>query len=154
MTSDLYERDFYSWTQDQAARLRGLAGRNDLDVAHLADEVADLGKSELNKVRQHLLQAFVHLIKLAVSPDDQPRGHWSAEVRNQLRQARDAYSPGMRQQIDLDRLWQAALADARDQLADYGEAGPFPGETCPFPLAELVEGDLSVDDALNRLRQT
>ena len=85
MTNDLYERDFYSWTQDQAARLRGLAGRNDLDVAHLADEVADLGQSELNKIRQHLLQAFVHLIKLAASPDNPPRGHWSAEVRNRLR---------------------------------------------------------------------
>ena len=152
MTSDLYERDFYSWTQDQAARLRGLAGRNDLDVAHLADEVADLGKSELNKVRQHLLQAFVHLIKLAVSPDDQPRGHWSAEVRNQVRQARDAYSPGMRQQIDLERLWQAALVDARDQLADYGEAGWFTDETCPFELTELVNGDLRVEAALERLR--
>jgi hypothetical protein len=152
MISDLYERDFYTWTQDQAARLRGLAGRNDLDVAHLADEVADLGKSELNKVRQHLLQAFVHLIKLAASPDDQPRGHWSAEVRNQLRQACDAYSPGMRQQIDLERLWQAALNDARDQLADYGEAGPFPGETCPFALTELVDGDLTVEAALERLR--
>ena len=153
MTSDLYERDFYSWTQDQATRLRGLAGRNDLDVVHLADEVADLGKSELNKTRQHLLQAFVHLIKLAASPDDQPRGHWSAEVRNRLRQARDAYSHGMRQQIDLDRLWQAALNDARDQLADYGDAGPFPDDSCSFALGELVDDDLTVDDALDRLRQ-
>ena len=152
MTSDPYERDFYTWTQDQAARLRGLAGRNDLDVAHLADEVADLGHSELNETRQHLLQAFVHLIKLAASSDDQPRGHWSAEVRNQLRQARDAYSPGMRQHLELDRLWQAALGDARDQLADYGDAGPFLGETCAFTLAELVDGELTVEAALDRLR--
>jgi hypothetical protein len=58
----------------------------------------------------------------------------------------------MRQQIDLERLWQAALNDARDQLADYGEAGPFPGETCPFALTELVDGDLTVEAALERLR--
>jgi hypothetical protein len=58
----------------------------------------------------------------------------------------------MRQQIDLDRLWQAALNDARDQLADYGDAGPFPGETCPFALTELVDGDLRVEAALERLR--
>jgi hypothetical protein len=152
MTSNLYERDFYTWTQDQAARLRGMSGRNDLDIAHLADEVADLGRSELNKARQHLLQALVHLIKLAASPDEQPRGHWTAEVRNQLRQAQAAYSPGMRQHIDLDRLWRDALSDARDQLADYGDAGPFAVEPCPFTLPELVDDELTVDEALERIR--
>jgi hypothetical protein len=52
--TDLDTRDFYSRTQDQARRLRGLAGDNRLDTEHPAEEVADLGRSEHNTVRQQL----------------------------------------------------------------------------------------------------
>ncbi len=40
-----YERDFYGWTQEQAALLR--AGQlNDLDIANLIEEVESMGRSE------------------------------------------------------------------------------------------------------------
>jgi len=45
----LYEADFYAWTQEQARELRRLARtRPDvpLDLAHIAEEIQDLGKSE------------------------------------------------------------------------------------------------------------
>ena len=63
--SDLYDRDFYSWTQDQAARLRALAPHSGLDLENLADEVADLGRSERNKTFHHLVQACTHLLEAA-----------------------------------------------------------------------------------------
>ena len=50
----LYERDRYAWTQQQAAGLRRLAERqvnSTLDLANLAEEVEDLGKSEPDAVR-------------------------------------------------------------------------------------------------------
>lgn len=40
-----YDEDFYSWTQEQARFLR--EGRLELlDLAHLADEVESMGKSD------------------------------------------------------------------------------------------------------------
>ena len=45
----LYESDFYAWTQAQARELRRFARTRPnvpLDLAHLAEEIRDLGKSE------------------------------------------------------------------------------------------------------------
>ena len=47
--TSLYETDHYAWTQQQAAEPRRLAERLaniPLDLANLAEEVADLGKGE------------------------------------------------------------------------------------------------------------
>ena len=50
---DLYEADFLLWTERQAAELRALAHScrdlpNALDLDHIAEEIEDLGRSELN----------------------------------------------------------------------------------------------------------
>ena len=47
--ADLYERDFYAWTQDQAAMLRAWPETlrpNTLDIEHIAEELEDLGGSQ------------------------------------------------------------------------------------------------------------
>jgi hypothetical protein len=49
----LYETDFYAWTQAQAKELRRFARTRPnlpLDLEHLAEEVQDLGKSEHDAV--------------------------------------------------------------------------------------------------------
>ena len=44
----LYEEDFYAWTQRQAELLRRLAPvGNELDMEHIAEEIEDLGRSDL-----------------------------------------------------------------------------------------------------------
>jgi plasmid replication initiation protein len=48
------ERDVYAWTQDQAARQRALAGGNRFDVAHVAEEIEDLGANQSSAVASHL----------------------------------------------------------------------------------------------------
>ena len=45
----LYEADFYAWTKEQAKELRRFARTRPnapLDLAHIAEEIRDLGKSE------------------------------------------------------------------------------------------------------------
>jgi len=51
----LYDDDIYAWTQQQAEALRRLAGKgrdlpNDLDLENVAEEIEDVGKSELHRV--------------------------------------------------------------------------------------------------------
>ena len=49
--AELYDEDFYAWTQAQAKALRThFRGDNRLDVEHLAEEIEDLGSSELQAV--------------------------------------------------------------------------------------------------------
>jgi hypothetical protein len=146
--SDLYERDFYTWTQDQAQRLRALAPRAELDLEHLADEVADLGRSECNKTFHPLVQACTHLLKAAQSAAEEPQRHWRAETVSQQQQARTAFTPGMRQHLDIADVWSNALTLANAGLRDFGEPTIDPAPACPFQLDDLLEAEFDPEAAL------
>ena len=142
----LYETDFYTWTQDQAARLRRLqVADNGLDIPHLAEEVADLGRSELNRVRSLLTQVLVHYLKAAIDAESQAQAHWRSEAVVFQNDAVETFTPGMRQAIDVARLYDRAVKLLRRQLAPYGiEPGPLPA-CCPLDLDALLAADF--DDA-------
>ena len=51
--AELYEDDFFAWTQLQAKKLRRFARTRPnlpIDLAHLAEEIADLGIERRSKV--------------------------------------------------------------------------------------------------------
>ncbi|HTT81498.1 MAG TPA: DUF29 family protein [Stellaceae bacterium] len=53
-----YDDDFYAWTQYQAEVLRGLpTSDNRYDREHVAEEIEDLGKSELHTVESQITRA-------------------------------------------------------------------------------------------------
>jgi hypothetical protein len=64
--SQLYDQDFYAWTQAQAALLRKGA-MQDLDLEHLLEEIEDMGHSQRDALASHLLVLLTHLLKLAVA---------------------------------------------------------------------------------------
>lgn len=69
-----YDRDFYLWTQEQAALLRkGMPGSNALDRENLATEIEDLGKSDYRAMRSTTIRVLEHLFKLLHSPAKPPR---------------------------------------------------------------------------------
>lgn len=148
----LYDTDFYTWTQQQAARLREVRD-NRLDADHLAEEVADLGKSELRAVTSHLRQACKHLLKLAVSPAEAPVSGWLAEVSEHLLNARQAYSPGMQQLIDLAAVWQQAKRQANYELDAYQEPRLPEALSCPFALDELLADRFDPELAVRRIQE-
>ena len=70
----LYDQDFYTWTQEQAALLREGAWQ-DLDVTNLAEEIESLGKSDRRALGSHLRNLVLHLLKWHYQPagrDDRP----------------------------------------------------------------------------------
>ena len=145
--ADLYNRVFYAWTQDQAARLRALGRDNRFDVAHVANEIEDLGRSQLNTVASHLEKLLMHLIKLAWSPATAPRAHWRQEVLEHQSEAQRTFSEAMRRNIDLDRIWRKAIQRARMALIDRGEpALPIPAKP-PFELDTLLDDAFDADAA-------
>ena len=150
--TDLYQRDFYAWTQDQAARLRALGRDNRFDVAHVAEEISDLGRSQLNAVASHLEKLLVHLVKLAWSPAVEPRAHWRQEVLEHHSEAQRAFSAAMHQDLELDRIWRKAVRRAHVALVDRDER-PLPrGAVLPFTLDELLADGFDLDLAEVRVR--
>src|SRR5688500_881064 len=86
-----YDAYFYAWTQDQADRLRRLRP-NSVDWKHLAEEVEDLGRSQLNAVLSHLRNLLAHLLMVAHSTDDGLVRHWESEMVGFHSDAVDAYT--------------------------------------------------------------
>jgi hypothetical protein len=150
--TDLHERDFYAWTQDQAARLRALAGDNRFDAENVAEEIAELGASALAAVKSHIQNMFVHLLKLAYSPATDPRAHWIEEVLRHQSEAELYYTAAMRQDIDLDRIWRKAVRRAHVGMISYGEPGIAAVPPNPFTLDDLLAADFDPNDAEARLR--
>src|SRR5712692_8892523 len=71
----LYDDDFYAWTQEQAALLRRLpAVSNRLDSLLIAEEIEDLGRSELRTVQSLCEHIIEHFLKLEFSELDEPAG--------------------------------------------------------------------------------
>lgn len=143
MSDDLYDRDVLAWSESQAALLRRLAlGErvNDLDWAHLIEEIEGVGLSELRAVESFLVLIMVHLLKLRLSPDDPAVRHWRAEIIAFQRNAERRFVPSMRQRIDLARLWR----DAVDQVAaEAGSLAMNAPDACPFTLDRLLTETLA-----------
>jgi hypothetical protein len=144
--AELYDEDFYAWTQQQAQALRThFKGDNRLDVEHLAEEVEDLGKSELHAVESFIEQIIAHLLKLDYSGQDSPRAHWRAEVLNFRRSADRKMTPSVRQVVQrkLDELYrngrQTAAAGTLVHEPDLVRRLP---KTCPYDWDAIWHRDV------------
>jgi hypothetical protein len=162
---DLYHRDFYRWTRDQATRLRALARRQaveggdaadgtdgPLDAVHLAEEVAQAGRLELNRVAAHLTSTLVYLLEAAWLRETATSLRWRGEAKSTAREARRAFTDGMRPHLDMQEIWTDALDETNARLRDTGEAVLPAGVSCPLSLEDLTARHLDADGAVARLR--
>lgn len=93
MNASLYDRDFYAWANEQAALLR--AGKlQAADIAHIAEEIESMGRSEKRELVSRLTVLLLHLLK------------WR-------------FQPALR-----GNSWRLSIANARDQLADHLDDNP------------------------------
>ena len=155
----LYDEDIYAWAQQQAEALRRLAESrrdlpNELDLENLAEEIQDVGKSELHQAESMLTQILVHLVKAHADPASRARGHWLGEALQFHFQARRTFSPSMARLIDLEDLWQSAGRIAEAKLEAFGVEG-FPDlpRKCPFTLDELLVDRFDAKQAMLKIGQ-
>ena len=143
MPDGLYERDVLAWSQHQADLLRRL-GRgervNDVDWMQIAEEIEDLGVSELHSVESFLNLMMVHLLKIQAWPDNTAIDHWYAEIAAFQRNAQRRFTPSMRQRIDLQALYGDALYQLRALDRRSKVPRPWPA-TNPFSLDQLLSED-------------
>jgi hypothetical protein len=144
--AELYDEDFYAWTQAQAKALRThFRGDNRLDVEHLAEEVEDLGKSELQGVESFVEQIIAHLLKLDYSGQAAPRSHWRAEILNFRQNIKRKITPSIRRKVErgLDELYyggrQIAAAGALVHEPDLIRRLP---KSCPYDWDTIWHRDV------------
>ena len=142
---ELYETDFYVWTQRQAEALRRLAATRpnvDLDFPHLIEEVEDLGTSQRDAVRSQLRRIIAHCLKLEYSRARYPRAGWRDSVIDARAELDDKLSPSLRRDLEqyLPRLWAQARSKVDNGLRGRREpdaADLLPGD-CPYSLDDLL----------------
>jgi Domain of unknown function DUF29 len=143
---DLYEHDFFAWTQLQARELRRFARTRSnlpLDLKHLAQEVADLGQEQRNALRSWTVRIIEHLLLLEHSPAEAPRRSWIDEIVGFRDEIEARLTPTLRRDLtrQLPRLYERARRRLARKLELYGDAGvPTLPERSAYSL-EQVLGD-------------
>ena len=123
--SDLYDRDFVLWTEEQAALLRSAEGSDLLlDWDNLADEIESLGRSQRTVLKSQIRRVLRHLFKLVASPAAEPRGGWRATIRDARVEIEDVLedSPSLRHEI-ADIVAKQAHSAAKLAAADLERHG-------------------------------
>lgn len=137
-----YDTDFYAWTQDQARRLR-IARPDGIDWQNLAEEIEDLGESNVTKVSACLRAMLTHVIIVTYSKDGEQVGNSQAEIANLQCDACDFYTPSMGKilQSRIPNIWSRAQRRARHRLP--GSIFNLP-EKCPYSLDQLLNEEIDL----------
>jgi hypothetical protein len=140
--ADLYEQDFYTWTQTTAALIR--AGKwSDIDPASLAEEVESLGASDKRVLTSQLVRLLAHLLKWHYQPSQRQEGHsWQDSISDARRMialtiddspSLDAY-PATRLTFAYQHARRSAQRETRLPLATFPLA-------CPWTLTQVLDDD-------------
>lgn len=141
----LYDRDFYAWANQQAALLRAgnLAAA---DIAHIAEEIESMGKTEQRELENRLTVLLLHLLKWRFQP--KRRGaSWEATIRIQRRD--------LTRHLDRNPSLKPHIADAVsyaygnaviEAAAETGQPeATFPTE-CPWSFEQIMSAAFWPED--------
>jgi hypothetical protein len=135
-----YEDDIAAWAEQQARLLR--EGRFDqLDIAHLAEEIEDVGKSEQRELANRMALLLTHLLKWQMQPGRRGAS-WEITIRTQRRgiERRLNETPSLRPILEDPEWWAGVWDDATGQAASETGLADFP-ETCPWSAAQVLDQD-------------
>ena len=125
-----YEKDVVLWSEEQAHYLR--SGQFDkLDLENLAEEVLDVGKSEIRALESHMAQLLLHLLKWAYQPSRQSRS-WSDSIHHHRKQVLRSLriTPSLRHKMTEDTfgfwesVWDTAKHGAAKETGLDGDSFP------------------------------
>lgn len=134
---NLYEADFYAWTQEQARLLRDRCW-GQVDWSHLIEEVESLGRQQRQELRNRLSVLIGHLLKWQYQSRNRSRS-WLATLRIQRLDIADllADNPSLQPYLEeaMGRAYLKGVALAM-QETDL-PSSTFPAD-CPYGLAQAL----------------
>jgi len=138
--SDLYDRDFYAWSNEQAALLRS-GNLGAADIAHIAEEIETLGRGEKRELVGGLAVLLLLRLKWEFQPDRRSRS-WELSIDN----ARHAITEHLLDNPSLTSRIREALESAyytarRKAAIETGLAlETFPPD-CPWTFDQAMQAD-------------
>lgn len=137
---DLYERDFYKWSIETAARIRNRDFEG-IDWNNIAEEIESLGRSDKRELSSRIQRVLIHLLKWQLAQGKRPDSWLNTldEQRMQLRGLLDQ-SPSLRrfiyEAVRNGYGWAAKRA-AREMRLDKSQV---PKE-CPFTAEQVLDDE-------------
>src|SRR5215472_4076548 len=101
---ELYDLDFFEWTQKNAELLRQ-GCLDSADILHIAEELADMGKRDQREVESYLKRLIMHFLKWQFQ-SSQRSASWRASIAD----SRAELDLIFNQSPSLRRLGEATLA--------------------------------------------
>jgi hypothetical protein len=137
-----YERDFYSWTFEQARLVR--EGRwEGVDRENVAEEIESLGREQFAKLRSAIRVLLQHMLKWDHQPERRGRS-WALSIRSQRLDLEDVLegNPGLRPRIAeaIEKAYRKARLDAAQETGINEDA--FPAQ-CPYSWDDIVSREFS-----------
>jgi hypothetical protein len=126
-----------AWALENAALLR--AGRlEEIDAAHIAEELEDLGKSERRALGSHLRNLVMHLLKWQFQPEGRS-GSWRSSIDNARAEIAEILedSPSLRPAA-AERLEQGYGLARRNAISETGLAPTAFPKQCPYSLEQVL----------------
>lgn len=136
-TLNLYEKDFYAWTQEQAKFIKERA-LDKLDLQHLFEEIESMGAKERSELKNRLAQLMMHLLKWKYQPSRQSRS-WQNSIDDQREELQDLLSdnPSLKSKVD-EYFVKSYKKAVRQAISETGlDDSLFPKE-CEWSITEIL----------------
>ena len=133
-----YERDFYTWTIDQARLVR--EGRwAALDRENVAEEIESLGREQFSKLESALRVLLMHMLKWDHQPERRSRS-WTLSIKAQrIRVERVlADNPGLKSRLAEAATHGYRLARVEAALETGLDEQNLP-EVCPYAWSDITD---------------
>jgi len=144
MPHDNYDRDFYAWTNEQAALLR--AGKlSSADVQNIAEEIESMGRAEKRELVSRLTALLLHLLKWQFQPMMRGRS-WRLSIDGQRLDLEEHLkdNPSLKAHLEpsIKQAYRRALIEAERETGLARET--FPTE-CPYSFEAMMRDDFWPD---------
>jgi Domain of unknown function DUF29 len=136
--SPLYDNDVYAWANHSAQMLK--EGRFDeLDIAHLVEEIEDMAKSEQRSLHSYFKLLLMHLLKWQFQPQFRSNS-WESSIVNARVEIEQLIKDSPSLRPTLDAVNQDAYAGARKVAAVETKLAiqTFPANN-PYALAHVLD---------------
>lgn len=136
--TDLYETDFYAWTQAQVKLLQAGLWQQ-LDLPNLAEEIACLGKQQRQELVNCLGVLLGHLLKWEFQPEARSKS-WFATLREQRRRIARLLQQNPSLKLYQSEAMREAYPDGIDLVVQetplrYRELP----QACPYSLEQVLD---------------
>ncbi len=138
LVPDLYEADFYAWTQAQVLLLRHQQW-SQLDLLNLIEEIESLGKQQRQELRNRLSILIGHLLKWQYQPYHRSRS-WLLTLQVQRLDTLELLEDNPSLKSDILEVLNKAYFKAVKLAVKETNLSPhiFP-TICPYSLPEILD---------------